>query len=77
MNVYLFGYAKKENSTAQPTLSSGTLFSMNLKDETSVLNPALTIKPGTTFNPNLYNYAYIPTWTRYYFINDWQYLNGI
>ena len=80
MNVYLFGFSKKENSTKTPTLSDGVLFSMQLKDETSVLNPVLIVNKvnaqGQPQQPTLYNYAYIPTFLRYYFISDWQYING-
>ena len=75
MNVYLFGFAKKENSTKSPTITDGVLFSMQLKEETSVINPVLIVnKPNTM--PTVYNYAFIPSLQRYYFINDWQYING-
>ena len=75
MNVYLFGFSKKQNSTKRPTTSDGVLFDMQLKEETSVTNPALIVnKPNTM--PTVYNYAYIPALQRYYFISDWQYING-
>lgn len=80
MNVYLFGFTKKENSTKTPLITDGVLFSMQLKEETSVLAPALIVNKvnaqGQPQQPTVYNYAYIPLFLRYYFITDWQYING-
>ena len=80
MNVYLFGFQKKENSTAQPDTKDGTLVSVQLKENTSVTNPVLILNlqsGGSPINPSLYNYAYIPSFMRYYYISDWVYLNGV
>lgn len=83
MNVYLFGYSKKKNSTAQPALNTGTHFNnVQLKEETSVLNPVLLFNPNSTgmptpFTPSYFNYAYISEFARYYFIADWVYKNGL
>ena len=73
MQVYLFGYSKKKNSTAQPTLTSGTSFTMQLKDDTSVMNPVLLLNQATSgmpspFTPSYYTYAYIAKFSRYYFV---------
>ena len=38
-----------------------------LKDETSVINPVVLMEID---NPSGYNYAYIPDFNRYYFIDD-------
>ena len=38
-----------------------------LKQETSVINPVITIEIE---NPSQYNYCHIPQFHRYYFIND-------
>ena len=80
MNVYLFGFSKKENSTKVPQTSDGVLFTCQLKDETSVLRPNLIIlnanQQGQPVQPTIYNYAYIPLFMRYYYISDWQYING-
>ena len=82
MQVYLFGYSKKKNSTAQPTLTSGTSFTMQLKDDTSVMNPVLLLNQATSgmpnpFTPSYYTYAYIAQFSRYYFVVDWQWVNGL
>lgn len=82
MQVYLFGYSKKKNSTAQPTLTSGTSFTMQLKDDTSVMNPVLLLNQATSgmpspFTPSYYTYAYIGKFSRYYFVTDWKWVNGL
>lgn len=82
MQVYLFGYSKKKNSTAQPTLTSGTAFTMQLKDDTSVMNPVLLLNQATSgmpspFTPSYYTYAYIGKFSRYYFVTDWKWVNGL
>lgn len=74
MNCYFFRYAKKRNSTAFPQNSSGTNYPIQLKEETSILNPVITCARNDV---RLFNYVYLPSYTRYYFIDDWIYLNGI
>lgn len=81
MNVKFYTFAKRPNSTKQPASNSEilTLSDVELKDECSFLNPVLRIKDrvsGTAFVPGNYNYAYISLWLRYYFVNDWKYVNG-
>lgn len=82
MQVYLFNYSKRKNSTARPTLTGVTPFDCQLKDETSVMNPILIFNPATQgmpvpFNPSYYTYAFIPNFSRYYFITDWEWINGL
>ena len=80
MNCKLFGFAKKKNSTQQPDLTTGTDFTVQLKEQTNINSPVLilTMKnaQGQQLQPNIYNYVYIPIFRRYYFINDWRYLNA-
>lgn len=84
MNVTLYKFAKKQNSTARP--GSGTaslsLTNVNLNDgASSILNPILRISKSAAWGQATdtdiikYNYAYISEFNRYYYINDWQY-NG-
>ena len=82
MNVYMFSdFKKRINSTKRPTTSDGVLFSVQLKEETSFLNPVLKFSPdqlsSAVFSPSMYNYVYIPFWKRYYYITDWKYLNAV
>lgn len=77
-NLYK-GFAKKENSTKQP--SSGTL-SLGVqgvfKEPCSVLNPVLRIERLTLDAvPYDYNYARYVEGDRYYFIEDWVWADGL
>ena len=69
MQVYIGLFSKKINSTAQLPNTDGFI-SMNcqVKEPSSILNPRLIIDIDN-WNPNL-NYAYIPRWSRYYFIHN-------
>ena len=72
MEVVLYTYTKRENSTALP--NSGTNFNCNLKADCSIISPRITIQ--TRNNPTGFNYAYIISFGRYYFISDWVYSPG-
>lgn len=69
-NVRLFEHSKRENSTKQPS-GSGTSFSCKLKQPCGVVNPRLEFNIGLTTPPSNYNYCYIPSFNRYYWIEDW------
>lgn len=72
-DVYLFSFAKKENSTARPVISAGQLpYQGTLKAPSSLQNPEILFDfGGPAAHPN-YNYAYIPDWGKYYFLrSDW------
>ena len=82
MVINLYAFSKKKNSTAQPTGTGTTLSSVQLKDETSLINPVIIINPATTgmpnpFVPGYFNYAYIASFSRYYFITDTRWINGL
>ena len=72
------GFAKKRNSTARPT-GTATPLNMQLKKDTSVLNPILEINVSSLspFNPMKFTYAVIPDFQHYYFVVDWQYNVGV
>ena len=79
MNVTLYKFTKRHNSTAQPKPSEGKAVSCQLKDETSFLNPVLILSKDIVsgvFSPDTFNYVMIPYWSRYYYITDWKYING-
>lgn len=68
--VRLYTLKKRDNSTKQPT-GNGTEFSCVLKSGSGILNPTITLDLGKTSDPSQYNYAYIPVFERYYFIEEW------
>lgn len=80
MNVTLYKFTKRINSTKQPASADGHSFSCQLKDETSFINPILKFSPdhltSGVFSPDVYNYAFILYWNRFYYITDWKYING-
>lgn len=79
MNCKLFGFAKKKNSTKQPDLTSGTDVTIQIKEPTNVTAPVLILnlkQNGQQIQPTIYNYVYLPLFLRYYFIDDWRYING-
>lgn len=83
MLVNLYSFDKKKNSTKQPTITDATtLTSVQLKDATSIVNPVLLINPSdsalpTPFVPSGFNYVHIPSFGRYYYVTDWNWINGI
>ena len=77
-NLYK-GFAKKENSTKQPTSGTLTLGVQGVfKEPCSVLNPVLRIERLTLDAvPYDYNYARYVEGNRYYFIEDWVWADGL
>ena len=66
------GFTKRVNSTKQPTTATATLTG-ELKENCSVENPIIKIE---NLSPNVlpgYVYAYIPAFSRYYFVSNWVY----
>ena len=75
MEIRLYTFAKRENSTARPA-GNGAPFQTSVWDGVGILSPDIVLAfPDNTTNPTAYNYAYIPDFDRYYFIRDWQYKN--
>lgn len=56
-----------EKNKIGKSLSNLNVFSGSLKDETSVINPVVIMELE---NPTGFNYAYIPEFARYYFIDN-------
>lgn len=74
-DIYLFTFAKKENSTKQPSLTGQTPFQCGIKSPSSLINPLIELHSNT--NPVAFNYAYIPEFNRYFFVSDWRYDRGL
>lgn len=58
---------KSEKQKLNKDLESDDEYTGYLKDQCSVINPVFMVEDD---NPSLYNYAYIPAFHRYYFIDD-------
>lgn len=68
-NVTLYTFSKRTNSTAKPT--GGSVFSGLLREPCGVIRPSVSFEFAAGVNPSAYNYAYIPDFGRYYFVNEW------
>ena len=73
MQIILYEFDKNPNSTKRPK-AAGLTLECYLLEPTSITAPSLSLQlPG---NPGGYNYAMIPEFNRYYFIEDWVANNG-
>ena len=72
MNITFWSFSKKDNSTKIPA-TTGTVIACYIKSPSSILNPAIEMKTS----PIGYNYCYIADFSRYYFINDIVFEQGI
>lgn len=72
-NANFYTFKKKPNSTAIPS-SSATTYSIELVDSCSIINPIIRLR-GSSASDMLgrFNYCYIPTFNRYYFVTDAQF----
>lgn len=68
--VNLYTLSKRDNSTKQPT-GTGTEFHCVMKAGSGIMHPVLSFDLGLTSDPSQYNYAYIPAFDRYYFVEEW------
>lgn len=73
ISIKLYSFSKYENSTKVPSGSAGTTYNGVLIEPCSVLNPVIKVNG---INGYSYNYAYISTFSRYYFITDWETQDG-
>ena len=71
MNVTFYSFSKKENSTKQPGGGSG--YNVALKEPSSVLAPVIRLIWTGAGSPVHFNYAFIPSYSRYYFVRNWTY----
>ena len=69
MDIYLFNFAKKKNSTDHPALSDGTKVTVTLKTPCSAMRPVFRLTKAQ--NP-AFNYIYAPIGNngRWYYVDD-------
>lgn len=72
-NCIFYKFSKRKNSTKIPEIS-GLNVVVNLKSNTSVLNPTLEVVASDDITG--YNYCYIATFARYYYIEDFAWNTG-
>lgn len=73
MQAIFYQFAKRTNSTKRP--SGGQEFGIDLKAPCNIIDPE--IKIATQNDPTGYNYCYLPTFSRYYWVKNWTYADGI
>lgn len=72
--VKLYTIEKYERSTKQPT-GTGVEYECMANTPFSIMAPTLRLNTGDAVSN--YNYAYIPSVKRYYFIGDWSFNRGL
>lgn len=73
MQATFYQFAKRTNSTKRP--SGGQGFGIDLKAPCNIIDPE--IKIATQTDPSGYNYCYLPTFSRYYWVKNWTYADGL
>lgn len=73
MQATFYQFAKRTNSTKLP--SGGQGFGIDLKAPCNIIDPE--IKIATQSDPTGFNYCYLPTFSRYYWVKNWTYSDGL
>ena len=76
MDVTLWAFDKKRNSTKQPE-TAGTKMQGELKQNFTLTGLEVTFNFGKQLYAPVFNYCHIPNLRRYYFITDWYYNAGL
>lgn len=84
-DVDFWKFGKEVNSTAIPT-ASPIRIQCTTNSGIDIINPVIRLRPGQASDPNPgpisagfpeYNFCYIPSFGRYYFIENWRWENGL
>lgn len=73
MQATFYQFPKRTNSTKRP--SGGQGLGIDLKAPCNIIDPE--IKIATQSDPTGYNYCYLPTFSRYYWIKNWTYSDAL
>lgn len=73
MQAIFYQFAKRTNSTKRP--DGGQEFGIDLKAPCNIIDPE--IKIATQNDPTGFNYCYLPTFSRYYWVKNWTYSDGL
>lgn len=79
-NVTVYKFAKRKNSTKQPLGSEPQeTFACKLNDGSGIIQPTFVFDFRNVLvnQPQDFNYAYVAEFNRYYFIDDWSYIDGL
>lgn len=72
LNITFYNFSKNENSTKIVNVD-GVTFKCAFVEPTDIINPRIALAHE---NPTSFNYAHIPIFNRYYFVNNWSYSGG-
>lgn len=74
IDITFYTFNKKPNSTRQPS-GGGVTYKCTLIEPTSFTAPDIALVVPA--KPTGYNYAFIPEFSRYYFVTDWAFSAGL
>lgn len=74
--VNFYKFSKKVNSTKRPRDPDAT-YTCRIKEPCGVFNPIIGLDLGLSNSPREYNYAFIPTFDRHYFVREWTFEAGL
>ena len=71
MEIRLYHTTSPDNRMVK-YLTNASVMQGNLRDTSNIVNPIILVERDLTQMADVYNYAYIPEFRRYYFITDMQ-----
>lgn len=77
VGITLFEFRKKKNSTATPNMGDGDFWDCKINRTCSIISPELVFDFSGVEDAPSYNYAYIDSFNRWYFIDTWTFDRGL
>lgn len=75
--VKFYNFSKRFNSTKVPASDAGTEYNCIIKNGSSIINPKIELNLGLINDPSTRNYAYIPSFDRYYYVREWEFKDAL